>query len=813
MTKTQRPQIRPCVVLFVEILGLENYLTTMEPDEYAELIQTIFNQLDETIEIYDGHINQHKENIIMALFGVPVAHEDDPERAIRSALLMAKRIEDLKANSNISVQLRIGLNLGRVCAGEIGATGKFSFTVMGDVVNTAARIMENGTAGQILITEDIYSNTRTVFEFSNPFKLTIKDTGKDLTVYNVLRMRSGLIKRRGIEGLQSPLIGRDQEYKLLRETIEQIVHKRKGSIVLINGEAGVGKSRLIEEVFTYSLRLSLEEAKIVNWFTGRCSPYKEQVYSPIVEIIKQICNIESTDSEDRLINKLQTAVKKIMNGKADEAYPYLAQLFNIKLESNQEVMVKYLRPKDLKLQTQISASLFLKNYAASVPTVYCIDDLHFADETTLELLNFFLQTPPELPGLIILISRVDKDKPYWSLQENLKKELDLIEINLARLDPNATREITRNLLKIPNLAESLIDEIVSRSEGNPFFLEEIIKLLISRGILYRQGNQWFARSVKTDISIPYTIEGIIRSRLDTLSDDLREILSEMAVLGRNFSLRLLKKFTSRWEEFDRLIVQLRENGFISSNNDEDYSFNHGLLRDVIYSSIPKNILKELHLKVAETIETLYKDRLNEFNEVLFEHFSKTDNFEKAIDYAFKAGENAQTKYANTAAIFYYLWIIDELNRQGGNHSLKRIALENLGKVYSIIGQNDDALMVYNQALSLSEEPKQRAKIYAAIAHTYERISDYEKATDYYQNALSLLSEPDVALQLETMIGLAWVKYLKGEFSSSQEVLENGLKLTLDRSGIDMRKVQARIYNILGSIHARIGREEESFDYY
>ncbi len=810
MKKYKETEIRPCVVLFAEILGLEELLTRLEPEEYGEILKDIFNQLDEAVDLYQGHVDKHKEKTLMATFGVPVAHEDDPERAVRSALLMTKKIDEYSKEKKLSIQLRIGMNLGRVCAGDVGSVIKQEYTVMGTVVNIAAKIIEAAKESQILIGEELYHNTRPVFEFSNPIKFTIPGAKDEITVYNVLRLKSGFIKRRGIEGLQSPLVGRDRELKTLSDCLLELLVDKKGRVLIISGEAGVGKSRLIEELFTHSLAISLEQAKIINWCSSRCSAYKETTYFPFIELIKQMCGIETIEPEAPIAAKLLSTVKKLTDGKSDDIYPYIANLFSLPLSPSHQIKIKHLEPKEIKLQTHISISSLLRSYALVQPTVYCIDDLHLADMAMLEAIRFFLETSPDIPALILLIARPETEKPFWKVKNELEKGTSITELVLSRLSPDATKEISKNLLKISRLPKSLFDDIVTKAEGNPFFLEEIIKLLISKGILYKKGSEWCAASEKVEFTIPYTIEGIIRTRLDTMTQKLKGLLEEMAIIGRNFSIQILKNFTNYWEDLNQLITELRELGFISTNNTQDFSFNHALIREIIYTTLTKKRLRELHLKVANTIETIYKDRLAEFHEILFDHYRQASEQDKAISYGKKAGDNARDRYANTEAIYYYSWILEVLERSHRDNELQREILENLGPIYKLVGQHENAFAAYNRALQLCTEDRQSAGIYKKMADTYESISDYKKAVEYYEKARSLLSDRPNEEKMGIILGLTWVSYLKGNYNEACETLENTLKSITDTASIETRRHLANLYNRLGSVYDQIGKTEESF---
>jgi len=805
----KQPEIRNCVIQFTEISGLDKSIDT---EEYANIIKKITALYDDAIKLYDGNVDKHEGKTFMATFGVPLAHEEDPERAIKSALLFKKKIEEYSKNNKMDLNVRIGINLGPVYAGDVGSNIKKEYTVMGDAVNLAARIMEYAQESQILVGEDIHLVTKPSFQFSEALEFKPHGSISTIKVFNVFGQKSGFIRRRGIEGLKSSLIGRKQELNSLKIYLNDLFVNKFHTLILL-GEAGVGKSRLIEEFFTYSLSTALEQAKIVNWCSGHCSPYKEAIYLPFIEIIKQMCNIETDDSEKTIAEKLINYINVNIKEKADEIYPYIAHLLSIKLEARHESKIKFLEPRAMKLQTNVAIVTLLENYASQKPCVYVIDDLYLADPSILEALKFIFEGEQKIPALFILISRPDKETQFWKLKEELKKNIAIKEIYLERLDKTEIKQITENLLKIPRLPQSIIAEIITKAGGNPFFLEESIKLLIAKKVLYKKGDSWCAKDTVISSSIPYAIESVIRSRLDTLNPNLKTTLEEMAIIGRNFSKKILRAFSSQWEMLDDIINKIKELGFISSDNDLNFSFDHRLVRDVIYSSIPEKRKKSLHLKIGETIEELYKDRLAEFYEILFEHFHHTDRHEKTIEFGLKSAQNASKKFANDEAIDFYLIVLGELDYLKNNKEQKRNVLIELGKIHSLIGKNEEAFEFFNKALQFCKDKKQESDNYKCIADAYQKVSEYEKAKELYNSALGKLPEASKIEKCSIQLGIAWVNYLQGDYQTAHEILEDILTEIGGDTDIAARKILARTYNIIATLYKYSGDRENSFSYY
>ncbi|MBN2620891.1 tetratricopeptide repeat protein [candidate division WOR-3 bacterium] len=812
MGKITQSEIKPCVVQFTEVMGYERFARDLEPEEYATIVQDITKIYDETIQLYEGHIDKHEGKVFMATFGVPVSHEEDPERAIKAALLMKQRIEQYNDDHEITLATRIGINLGKVYAGDVGSDIKKEYTVMGDTVNIAARFVDHAEEFQILVSEEIQRISKHVFRFSEPISITPQGSATKVKVYNVIDQKSGFIRRRGIEGLRSPLIGRIEPFNVIKEFLAGVMDG-KGSIAALIGDAGVGKSRLIEELFTHSLSVALEKATVVNWHSGACAPYKETIYLPFVDIIRQVCDINSDDSDKTATEKLITQINKLTKDQADEFYPYIANLLNIKLDSRYDDKIRYLEPKVMKLQTHVAISTILRNHAQQAPCVYIFDDLYLADISTIEALRFFVETIKDIPMLVFLITRPEKERPFWNVLQQLKQQVTIQEIVLRRLNATETRTIAEHLLKIPDLPITLMNEMIAKAGGNPFFLEEIIKLLIAEGIVYKDGAEWRAKKNELEFSIPYTIEAIIRNRFDTLSTAFRSVLEEMSIIGRTFSKKLLQAFSTQWEELEPLIKDIQSMGFISTENEEDYSFNHALVREVIYNSIPDKRRKVLHAKIAETIEALYKERLNEYYEILFEHYSQTDDHEQAISYGLKAAQNARKRYANHEAILFYLSILKELQAKPDTQTQKRAILQEIGGIYSLIGQSADAFEVFNQALQYCDHPSQEAIIHKLMGDAHEKISDFEAALTSYERALALTDDDAHVEKARVYTGIGRVYYEQAEYEKCLQVLEQARDIIGDVVDIESRRVQASIYDRLGSTYYSIGRRAESFAYY
>ncbi len=806
MTQYKETQRKPCTVLMASLRRGEERRAEFE------------NVVRDAVSRYDGYLSRSVGSIFQAVFGTPAAHEDDPERAVRTALLILKRTAELPPGDP-SPECAIGIHLGLVFTGELPAAAGLEQVVMGEAVAIASRLMEAAPNMTALVSNEVIQIVRPVFDFGPVASLSRREGEPELAGHPVVKLKTGFIRRRGIEGLQSPIVGRDAELGILTGAVDQLFSGR-GDILILTGEAGVGKSRLVEETFAYSLGISLEQGKTMNWCTGLCSPYKETLYLPFIDIIKQIADIHSDDQERTACEKLLRAVEDLGADQADETFPYIAHLLAFSLAPQHEAKLKYLDPKELKTQTHIAIVSLMMNYARRNPVVYCIDDLYLADAPTLECIRFMIETNPTMSCVLILISRPEKEKPWWRIREAILARPDAVELTIPRLTTENVRTISRHLLKIPKLSEKIIGSIVEQAEGNPFYLEELIKLFIAKGILVRRGKEWHATSVPAGIAIPYTVEGIIRARYDTMTPALRGVLAEMSVIGRTFSKKVLAACTAHGELLDQALAESAELGFITSSDGEAHSFTHAVIRDVIYSSLSAGKLRDLHLKAAQALESIYADRRSEISGLLFEHYRMTGRNDKTVEFGIQAGDTARRRYANQEAIDLYQSLLKFL--VGSAHTdRRRTVLMNLGRLYESTGEAPAARRHLEEARQISPNPMSEAEVDVLIADVFQSVSDYAAALGIYQRAEQTLNSIPEASRTDRIkeqifdvrLGIAWVHYLTGKYEETSSILTGILSSLAETDRSPVREIKARCHNIMGSVYTHLGRRQESFDSY
>jgi class 3 adenylate cyclase len=531
--------------LFTDIVGSTSLAEQMDPEDWREVVSGAHRCVSQAVYQYEGTIAQLLGDGVLAFFGAPLAHEDDAERAMRAALGILAKIEEysgeLKTKKGISnFEMRIGLNTGLVVVGNIGSDLHMEYLAIGDTVNLAARIQSAAEPNSILIAESTQRLASSLFDFEDRGKIIVKGKSEPVQVYRVLGERKGAVRTRGIAGLNSPLVGRQREFSTLIQ-ISQDARAGRGSIVSIIGEAGLGKSRLVAEWRKATLAESGERP--LRWVEGRCLSFGTSMAHHLsTDILRGIIGVSAGASEDETHHALWQTTEQLFDGEMKEVYPYLGHLLGLKLEEDMAARVKYLDGPALQSKYIAAYKRLLQALARAVPLVVVCEDLHWADPSSVELGLQLLPIAAEVPLVYVFVTRADKDAPGWKLisQTHEIPGVGAIELHLAPLSDVESRSLVSNLLQVEALPENLRGLILAKAEGNPFFVEEVIRMLIDRGGIALKDGKWTVTREIQNIEIPDTLQGVLTARIDRLSDDAKRTLQIAAVIGRKFQVKVLE---------------------------------------------------------------------------------------------------------------------------------------------------------------------------------------------------------------------------------------------------------------------------------
>lgn len=789
--KKRGSELKVVTVMFADIAGFTAASEKLEPEEISNIMNKCWDVLDKIIIKYGGAINRHEGDRVLALFGAPEAHEDDPERAINAALSMLKEIEVLNHKfKNIlpePIGLHIGINTGQVMTGVIGSRFSRDYTVMGDTVNIASRLEEKANKGEILVSERTYKAAQTVGRFKKLAPMKVKGKEELVEVYKVLGL-----ERQPTPKILSKFVGRDKELNILEKAIGELKEGKSG-IIFILGEAGFGKTRLIEELKIRNQNISWIEARLLSYG-------KNISYLASLELLRKIYEIDESDSISNIRKKIMKRTKLLFPQDWQNIVPYIGDLFSINFANELDDKVRYLDAKALKFQIFLSVRRIFTAIAKRESTVFVMDNLQWLDSTSLDLFEFILDSIRESPLFFICSARLEKDTKWWQLKERIKsKYRDLThEILLDRLDDKESEQLVRSLFKTMQVPDNLVRDILLKSEGNPFYIEEIVRSISDLG--YRPPS----------FKIPDTIYGVIASRIDRLMPTAKDVLQVASVIGRRFSYTVLRRVLNDKKSLDTYVEYLQQREFIveeQSKPEPKYAFKQRLIREVAYDSLLKKNRKELHRKVGKTIEELYSERLEDYYEVLAYHYYNSDDLRKALKYCEISGDKARYNYANQEAIDYYTKAIQLANR-----SVKKAELfEKRGDVYNLLANYDKTLSDYEAAIRLYVKNKKRAHVERKIGNIFYAKGEFDVAISCYESSMQKLRgerSPELA---EIMVDFARANCEgRGKYEASLKLVRDALNMVRVEKNPDL---VAKCYDTIGRIYWFKGNYHKALENY
>jgi class 3 adenylate cyclase/tetratricopeptide (TPR) repeat protein len=605
-------------VLFCDLVGFTAASEEQDPEDVRARIRPYHARLRQEIERFGGTVEKFVGDAVMAVCGAPVAHEDDAERAVRSGLAILDAIADLnEADPDLDLQVRVGINTGEAVVAVGARPDQGEGIVTGDVVNTAARIQSAAPVNGVAVSEQTYRATSRVFEYERLAPVSVKGKAEPLSLWRAKAARSRYGSDVGRE-FKTPLVGRELEKPLLVGTFERAAQQRSVQLVTVVGEPGVGKSRLIAELFAYIHG----KPELTRWRQGRCLPYGEGItFWALGEIVKAEAGILESDSADVAAAKLEAAVSP-EEPERRWLLQRLVPLVGVEAASpaeRQELFTAWRR--------------FLEGLAASYPTVLVFEDVHWADEALLGFLEYLAEWSQGVPLLVLCAARPElyERRPGWGA--GLR---NATTINLSPLSDRETAELVSNLVTTTVLSRELEQAVLERAGGNPLYAEEFVRLLADRGLAGGQA------------VLPEGVHALIAARLDTLSPERKSLLQDAAVLGKVFWAGALAEIGGRDEgDLELALHELSRKELVrpartsSMDGENEYSFWHLLVRDVAYGQIPRAERARRHRSAAAWIERKAGERVEDLAEVLAHHYLQ------ALELAEATGD---TQHAAEAAL-------------------------------------------------------------------------------------------------------------------------------------------------------------------
>ena len=583
-----REERKVLTALFADLVGSTALAERLDPEDVKLVVGEAVARIVGEIEAIGGHVKDLAGDGVLAFFGAPTTREDDAERALRAALRIVQELDDygrevMRGWGIDGFGVRVGVATGPVVVGEVGGGGRVEYAAFGDTVNLAARLQGAAEPGTVMVDAVTHRATGPLFAWGDEQRHQLKGKEQPVAAWPLTGLPAERQRLRGLPGVETRLIGRGRELGVGREALDRL-RSGAGGLLTVSGEPGIGKSRLIAE-----LRAAAERDG-VRWLEGRCVSYGESLpYWPFRDLLRgEWIGAGADEPELRVRVGLRRRLDQLFGPAASELYPYLGTLLDVELERDAAARTAQLSPEALQWRTfEVVQTLFAR-LAEDVPLVIALEDLHWADPTSVQLLEQLLPLAEESAILLVLSMRLEREAAAWSLRELAAREYPhlLLQLDLGPIS-DAEQELLTALVGAGTLPPALERRILETAEGNPFFLEELVRSLADAGALVREGDgdRWrFAHDAPIDV--PPTVEKVILARLDRLPPQSHEVLTAASTLGRTFALPLLEGVLE--ESPTEALHQLQRLELVQQSRrwpQAEFRFRHALIQETAYRTL------------------------------------------------------------------------------------------------------------------------------------------------------------------------------------------------------------------------------------
>ena len=799
-----RGELKWLTFLFAEFDWTDGPSVAEEPERYAWVTQATLQGMVKTIAHYGGVTAQVRSQGICALFGVPRAHEDDVERAVRAALEIRRVIGQAateKAMGNGSIAVRIGLDVGRALVESREEEASVPFLPVSEAAHVAARLEASAAPGEIVITDRVHRVVAPLL-LVEPFpeKVDHQSTSR----FRVVDVRPGVGKARGITGLSSPLVGRQGELRTLTEHVDLLARGR-GHIVFLQGEAGMGKTRLLAELLR-SPRCSEIPTVHVS-----CVSYEQGLpYHACRAIAQQCLSLISPEREDPAAQLVEASAKLFPSpAEGADLVPFLATLLGI--EDAAHRITEALEPALVRRQLAQTMVHLVERTATSRPLLLVLDDVHWMDGESVRVIAELFAVSERAPVLFIIVHRPEHGAPLRKLIEAAAYDFGHrhLALHIDALPEDEERSFLTNLLSHCVLPEELYAFIVRKSEGNPLFAEEIVRLLIDERVLRQdESGRWYGIRAAEEPDIPPRLVGLLEARIDRLEPFSREILQLASVIGRVFGKTLLKKCVPEGAEVDRSILDLQQSGLIRETAgipEQMFSFRHEMMMEAAYAGLPRSGRIEFHRRVADAMESSDGGRSSEAAAVLGDHLFDAEEWSRALEYLIPAAEHAWTRYKSSEAAALLSRAAEAADRCPDAEAPTRYAIrKQRSEVFALLGRADEERSDLEELQAIAEAigaTETTAEVHLLWSDFHYRSGDYRRAFEDADQAVALLRPSnDERLQLLAVLGRAQASMGLGKFKSARADLED-VADRLPRAAESA--IEAEFHKLLGTAAARL----------
>jgi class 3 adenylate cyclase/tetratricopeptide (TPR) repeat protein len=756
---------RVVTMMFCDVKGSTAAAEQLDPEEWSEIINGAFEHMIRPVYTYEGTVARLMGDSILAFFGAPLAHEDDPQRAVLAGLDILANMtpyrEKLKQSWGIDVNVRVGINTGLVVVGAVGSDLRMEYTALGDAINLAARMEQTAEPGTVQIAEETYKLVRHLFEFETLPPIEVKGKAESVQAYRVLARRAVAGRVRGIEGLHAEMVGREAELATFKRIIVDL-KQGVGRIVSVLGEAGLGKSRLVGEAKDYFEDLPGPDC---NWYETVSLSYEtHNAYGLLRRLIRLACDIHYEDTPPAVQEKLATITDALPEENRVGARRLLDVMFGL-AAGGDGVPLEEDTFKDELFEV---LETWLRARFASQPTVLVFDDMHWGDSASVDAIRRILPLTAELPLVIVAVMREERQAPAWQIITTADEEYHhrYTQITLRPLTESESNELISRLLAIAEIPAGLRANILEKSDGNPFFIEEVVRTLIENGIVVCEDREvngataryWRATSDGAGVSIPNTLRALLSARMDRLEEATKATLQIASVIGRSFYLRVLQAVDQDDVELPKHLATLERLEMVRESArvpEVEYAFRNPLTQEAVYRTILLKHRREFHRRVGEVLEDLYASRLEGLYGLLAHHFTLAGEQDRAIHYCRLAADQAIAVYAYDEAA-QNLQTAVELLSDGTSVDVRLALFEKLGDVYRLMRDFAPAIINYQQALDLHEAAEDADRLVTVRLHrkivTVATDTKWSVNNEAYAQ-ISAASESSVARLIESLAAL------------------------------------------------------------
>ncbi len=862
-TEGERRQV---TILACDTVGSSLLAECMDPEEFLELMNRVFEAILAPVFEHNGYLARLEGDGFKAFFGAPEAHEDDPLRAVQAGLEIqaaARHIaKELKQEGRaLDFAVRVGIHTDNVVVGPVGAGDTVEYTAMGIGIVLAARLESIAQPDTVLISGATHRLVQPFIQVAPLGPTAVKGRTQPVHVFEVTGLRTAAELGETL-GVRSPLVGRAVELSMLRcavahllgepepsplpgspssdvadlfasgksiggcvapeSEVEGDVALRRGAIVHVVGEAGVGKSRLIRHVRN-EMTAGYPQ---LTWLAGRALSQGQGVYGVLADLVRGYVGIGVDDSLADMWAKLRNRMGHLFpvsppdgvdrlagegSSEVAELIPHLANLLTLPLQGDQARQVSDLEPEAQERQIFRALRRLCEQLTELGPLVLSFDDLHAADGGAIRLLQDLMVLIDERPVLFLFSFRPQLGAACWELRDLARRvhEHDNVEIVLHSLPTEACNELIDNLLECEGgeeTSESVRGLIRERSGGNPLFIEEVVRSLIDRGVLERSGERWQVVSHVPANYIPDTLHGVISARLDRLDPKARRTLQIAAVIGHTFSSRVLQAVAQGNGDLTHHLAHLQRAELIRElrrGAEQEYTFTHTLTQQVAYETLLRRQRRDYHQRVAQSIEKLYANRLEEHYERLAHHYAGATDWPRALDYHIKFAAQAQLRFANGKAGEHYrrAWEIVQSGR-AGDEETQLLLHESQANLDFLSGDYQTAIFRYEAAQELASEPPDLARLLRKLGNVFHALGDFERAAWYLEQGIDVADTIGRGPVLASLyVGLGQVRHRQG---NHQQATELGLLSLEIFEQIENQPGAALASNLLGIVYWAMG---------